>query len=100
MPENVLTPKGEVANLKTEIDFFMALFGKETIEILVLESNRFRIVEKKNKIRAVTEHEMRKVLGIVMYMSTFHMPCRRDYWASATRQSVVADVMPVNRFCC
>ena len=31
----------------------------ETIEILVLESNRFRIVEKKNKIRAVTEHEMK-----------------------------------------
>ena len=64
----------------------------------MLELNRFRIVEKKNKIRAVTEHEMRKVLGIVMYMSIFHMPCRRDYWASATRQSFVADVMPVNRF--
>lgn len=73
------------------------LVGTDTIQTLVLETNRFRL-DKKDKISPVTEGEMRQLLGIVIYMSVVHLPGRRDYWSSATRQAFVADIMPVNRF--
>ncbi|XP_063586881.1 piggyBac transposable element-derived protein 3-like [Penaeus indicus] len=47
---------------------------------------------------SMTKAEMRKLLGIVIYMSVVHLPGRRDYWSAATRQEFVADAMPLNRF--
>jgi hypothetical protein len=52
----------------------------------------------KNKITPVTTNEMRKFIGIVMYMSVIHLSGRRDYWSAATRQNFIAEAMSVNRF--
>lgn len=98
LPENLFAPKGDVKDAKTEINFFLALFSEEAFELFTLESNRYKLQMNKNKIAPITQEEMRKFIGIVLYMSVVHLPGRRDYWSDAMRQKFIADAMPVNRF--
>ena len=98
LPSNVFVPKGEVKDAKQEISFFSALFSKEAFELFTLESNRYKLQINRNKVASITQEEMRKFIGIVLYMSVVHLPSRRDYWSDATQQKFIADAMSVNCF--
>ena len=58
LPANSFTAKGDVKDAKTEIEFFLALFSKEAFELLTLETNRYKLQLKKDKIASVTPEEM------------------------------------------
>ena len=96
--ENRLILRMAAAEANTPMKMFMSHFDDDCVQLLVLESNRFRIQQCRTRTSPVGAEEMRVFMGICFYMSVVHLPTYRMYWAPCTRQSIVADAMTVNRF--
>ncbi|KAH8028972.1 hypothetical protein HPB51_021674 [Rhipicephalus microplus] len=77
---------------------FTKLVDEDLIEHLTFETNRFRVQSNRTRVKPVTLEEMRKFLGLILYMSVVSMPFRRMYWSRLLRQSYIADCMPRNCF--
>lgn len=75
----------------------MALFGRDTMKLIVLETNRMHLAQS-GRTPPILELEMRQFLGICLYMSVFHLPDKRMYWARDHRIAVIADTMKRDRF--
>lgn len=97
-PENQLFPAGHALRAKTPFQMFTALLDEGCMQHLVTESNRYRLKENKTRVNPVTLEEMNIFIGINFYMSVVHLPNRRMYRSPKSRQAIVADVMPVNRY--
>lgn len=100
MPENAPKPKG-MDECRFEVDFFVKLFGSNNINLLTEQSNLFRAQEsiRRNKnIPAITEQEIRQIIGSLLYMSVVTLPGVKLYWRRSLRNDMVANVMPRNRF--
>ena len=68
------------------------------MKIFTHETNRYRFQTGKEKVRPVSDEEMRTFIGILLYKSFVKLPQRRMYWSAQLRQEKVADSMSVNRF--
>lgn len=98
MQENHLLPKGPALNATTPLTMFTAHFDDDIIDLLVLETNRQRLVLNRTNMCAVTVEDMRVFIGIILYMTIVELPFRRMYWSPGTRQALIADAMTCNRF--
>ncbi len=56
----------------------MALFGWDTLKLIVLDTNRMHLAQS-GRIPPILELEMRQFLGICLYMSVFHLAEKRMY---------------------
>lgn len=97
-PTSILSPNVSAAEAKTPLSMFAKLVDEDLIEHLTFETNRFRVQSNRTRVKPVPVEEMRKFLGMVLYMSVVSMPFRRMYWSRLLRQSHIADCMPRNRF--
>ena len=97
VPENKFETK-ELQDVNTPLDLFLCMLGFENISLIVEESNRYRYQLNKDKVKPVTIDEIRRFVGILMYMSLVKLPQRRMYWSSQLRQENIADYMTCNRF--
>ncbi|KAL3175833.1 hypothetical protein MRX96_001014 [Rhipicephalus microplus] len=97
-PTSTLSPKVSVAEAKSPVSMFTKLVDEDLIGHLTFETNRFRVQSNRTRVKPVTLEEMRKFLGMVLYVSVVSMPFRRMYWSRLLRQSHIADCMPSNRF--
>ncbi|KAH8041755.1 hypothetical protein HPB51_017575 [Rhipicephalus microplus] len=97
-PTSILSPRVSAAEAKTPLSMFTKLVDEDLIEHLTFETNRFRVQSNRTRVKPVTLEEMRKLLGMILYMSVVYMPFRRMYWSRLLRQSHIADCMPRNRF--
>ena len=78
--------------------FFTAFCDDDALDLLTLESNRFRQQLGRSKCKPISVSEMRTLVGICFYMTIVVLPNRRMYWSAETRQPTVANAMTVNRF--
>lgn len=83
---------------KTPLHMFSKLVDEDLVEHLTFETNRFRVQNHKTKVKPIRIDEIRKFLGIILYMSVVCLPFRRMYWSRLLRQAHIADSMPRNRF--
>ena len=96
MPMNVVKARG-MEQCKYPVAYFMKMFGKETFEMLLEETNIYRVT-KKSTVSLITMAELRKVVGILMYISVVRMPNMRMFWSKAMGITAVSNVMTRDRF--
>ena len=82
----------------TPLEFFHAMFGTNNMDLFVEETNRYGFKTGKDKVKPVSNDEMRTFIGILLNKSLVKLPQRRMYWSAQLRQEYVADYMTVNRF--
>lgn len=97
-PESDLIPKVTTDEAKTPLSMFRKIVDDDLVEHLTFETNRYLVQKNKTKVKPVRSEEIRKFLGIILYMSVVSLPFRRMYWSRLLRQSRVADCMTRNRF--
>jgi hypothetical protein len=75
----------------------MKLFGADTIKLITMETNRVHL-SLSGRTPPILEAEMRRFLGICLYMSVVHLPAKQMYWKKDHRIGIVADSMYRDRF--
>ena len=85
-------------SLTMPIQYYLAMFGVESIAELTFKTNRNLMKAGANTSRLVSDEEMAKFLGIVMYTSLVHIPRMTNYWNKLLGLVVVPGAMPRNRF--
>ncbi|KAH8042575.1 hypothetical protein HPB51_024628 [Rhipicephalus microplus] len=78
---------------KTPLHMFSKLVDEDLVEHPTFETDRFRVQNHKTKVKPIRIEEIRKFLGIILYMSVVCLPFRRMYWSRLLRQAHVADCM-------
>jgi hypothetical protein len=96
MPDNFVRPKG-MENCKFPVDYFMKVFGYDTFEMLLEQTNIHRRDVNK-KISVIGMGELRQVVGILFYMSVVSMPNMRLFWKKSMNNTAVSKVMTRDRF--
>jgi hypothetical protein len=86
-----------LAGVTDGVELFLSLFGRDTIKLVTQETNRVH-VNQSGRTPPILELEVRKFLGICMYMSVINLPQKPLYWARDHRIAVVADNMTRDRF--
>jgi hypothetical protein len=100
MPDSIVKPRG-LEDCDTDVSVFLKMFGANNISLLTYQSNLVRAartIEKNKSAAAISEKEVKQVLGILMYMSIVTLPCAKMYWSASLRNNMVAGVMTRDRF--
>jgi hypothetical protein len=100
LPESTVKPKG-LEDCDTDASVFLKMFGASNISLLTTQSNLVRVartIERNKSAGAISEKEIKQVLGILMYMSIVTLPNTKMYWSAALRNQMVAGVMTRDRF--
>ena len=85
--------------LEDPYNYFEYFFDEELINMITNFTNCALKLRKPNAFsEEVTPEEIRKFLGIWIYMGICQLPGVRDYWAPDTQVSQVANFMTYNRF--
>lgn len=77
--------------------YFGQYIDKDVFEKIAFYTN-LKSVQVTGKSILVTQNEIKKFLGICIYMSTIGYPRLRMFWEKATRLATVADNMSRDRF--
>lgn len=102
--ENLTTFRGSedypecVMNLQTPFQYFSYFFTEEFLVHIVSETNRYAVQTKPDRPEVITLGKLRKYLGILIYMSVYHYPSIRSYWANKHGFDAIIKAMPVNKF--
>ncbi|XP_026745537.1 piggyBac transposable element-derived protein 3-like isoform X1 [Trichoplusia ni] len=85
-------------NLQTPFQFFSYFFTEDFLSQIVTETNYYAVQKKPDRPDVITLGELRKYLGILIYMSVYHYPSVRGYWANKHGFEAIIKAMPVNKF--
>jgi len=96
VPVNEVKPRG-MEECKYPVEYFMKIFGQRTFEML-LEQTNFHRVNIKDSAARITMGELRKAVGILMYISVVRMPNTRMFWNKSMGHSAVNAVLTRDRF--
>jgi hypothetical protein len=83
LPESTVKPKG-LEDCDTDASVFLKMFGASNISLLTTQSNLVRVartIERNKSAGAISEKEIKQVLGILMYMSIVTLPNTKMYWS-------------------
>lgn len=85
--------------LKDPIDYFLYFYDTDLLENAVQHTNTFALW-KSGGVKGMdfTVNELKKFLGIWMYMGVLQLPAIRDYWSADTNVPQVSQRMSFNRF--
>jgi hypothetical protein len=100
MPESTVKPRG-LEDCNTDASVFLKMFGANNFSLLAHQSNLIRVartIERNKSAGAISEKEIKQVLGILMYMSIVTLPNTKMFWSAALRNEMVAGVMSRDRF--
>jgi hypothetical protein len=76
---------------KSPLDVFVRMFGEDNLELLLEESNIQRAAVRK-QMPVVTMAELRKTIGILMYMGVVSLPNVHLYWRKSMGITAVSQV--------
>ena len=88
----------EVYEPKSSIEYFSELFTDDVIEDIVFQTNLYATQNDVNTTFNVSMSEMKKFIGILIYMGIVNLPAINDYWKNDTRVPQIANVMSRDRF--
>ncbi|CAG4954515.1 unnamed protein product [Colias eurytheme] len=87
-----------IMTLETPFQFFSYYFTPDFISNITEESNRYSVQKQPDRPDCVTDVEIRKYMGILIFMSVYHYPNVRSYWHTKFGFRPISEAMPVNRF--
>ena len=93
-----ITTNTSSMNLNSPAEYFVEMFSHQNIQNICLETNRFILQNERTNIPSVKEEEIRKVLGLIIFMSQVKLPEHRHYWNGNYAQECVRTTMKVSRF--
>ncbi|XP_066933930.1 uncharacterized protein [Clytia hemisphaerica] len=108
-PFNLFTPLSsptEFVNLFLTDDFLEEIIFQTNLYNTQRSNSGYKVAVRlpgsteraKRRVDPVTKEELRKVIGIILYMGIPKLPNRRMYWSPFTRVPIIADAMTRNRF--
>lgn len=87
----------EVLDLQTPFQFFSYFFNNEFMDSIVQETNLYATQQQPDRTDRITIQDLRKYIGILIFMSVYHYPNIRSYWGKFGF-SHIRETMPVNKF--
>lgn len=87
----------EVKKLQTPVDFFCYFFTDDLAELISLETNRAATAENVNTQFKIHKHEIRRYIGVLIFMSIFRYPNIEAHWSEYGFRHI-PDCMPKNKF--
>lgn len=87
-----------VMELQSPYQFFTYFFTNDILEKIVTETTRYAVQIKPDRPDSLTISDLRKYLGILIFMSVYHYPSTRSYWSAKFGFSPIKDALPVNKF--
>ena len=90
----------ESDEIRPPFRYFENFSGTKLLDHIVHKSNLFSVQKDPTKPVQLNKDDLETFLGCCQFMSAIKLPRSRMYWASETRISQVADVMPRNRWEC
>ena len=92
----------EINRHSSAFDFYKLFVTNDLIESILEQTqlyNEWRNINcSRRKVKEISNDEIRKVIGIVLYMGIIKLPQRRMYWSPKTRVDLIASAMSINRF--
>lgn len=88
----------ELLRLETPLQFFSHYFTVELLEKIVEETNTYSVQSSPDRPDLISLAELRKYLGILIFMSVYHFPSVRSYWSTKFGFRPIIEAMPVNKF--
>ncbi|XP_050041158.1 piggyBac transposable element-derived protein 3-like [Dermacentor andersoni] len=92
-----MTPS-TIKDLGTPFQFFKFLCPVEVFKMIREKSLRYSIQCRPEKPLTVSVEELKRFVGMALYVSIIQLPSSRDYWSSSIGHHKVADVMCLNRW--
>lgn len=80
------------------VDYFLSMFGAESIAILTEQSNLYSVQSNPNRPLHASDNEIRQFIGILIMSGIYSFPNQRLFWAETTRVQSVASAMSRDRF--
>ncbi|KAK5973734.1 hypothetical protein GCK32_010462 [Trichostrongylus colubriformis] len=78
-------PHAEVESCDNPIDYFQLFLNDELLNLIVMETNRYgskKMKERKKDWTDTTPEEIRRFIGICLYMGLVRLPKFRDCWST------------------
>lgn len=88
----------EILKLDSPYKFFSYFITNSLIDKIVEQTNLYSIQQDVNKPVNVNMLEIKKFIGILIYMSVYKYPNVRSYWSKKYGFKAIINTMPVNRF--
>lgn len=83
--------------LKTPYDFFTYYFTNDLFQHILQETTKYSIQKNPDKVPDVTLLDLRKYIGILIFMSVYHYPSVRSYWGKFGF-AAIKETMTNNKF--
>lgn len=90
-PTNIMSPE-------TPYQFFSYYFSADLLTKIITETNLYSVQKQPDRPEIINEVELRKYLGILIFMSVYHYPSVRSYWNTKHGFHGIKDAMAVNKF--
>lgn len=87
-----------VMELQSPYQFFNYFFTNSLLEKIFTESTRYAVQKQPERPETFTVGDIRKYLGILIFMSVFHYPSTRSYWSNKFGFNPIKEAMSVNKF--
>ena len=87
-----------VHSVKAPYQYFQVFFYDDLLQFIVDQSNLYAVQVDPEAPLRLTKAELEQYLGTVLFMTIFHLPRTRLYWASSTRVAQIADVFSRKRW--
>lgn len=87
-PEKIMSP----------IEYFEQMFSPNLLAHITFQINLYAKQRDVNTTFLTDEIEVKKFIGVLLYMGVCNLPAIEDYWANETRVPQVADMMSSKRF--
>lgn len=88
----------DITELDTPYQFFKNYFTDDFLQAIVDETVRYSIQQRPDRPEQFTITDLRKYLGILIFMSVYNYPNTRSYWHNKFGFQPIREAMSVNTF--
>ena len=80
------------------VDYFYSMLGMESITLMTYQSNLYSTQLNPRKPVGISEHEMKRFIGILLMTGVYSFPQQRYFWMNGTRVESIVSTMSRDRF--
>jgi len=95
---NTRTNQPAIEQLRLPADFFQYFFSDELLDQIVEQTILYSVQKRPSKPLQCTRGDLKRFIGVLLYMSLVRMPSSRSYWSADFRMDKVVNALTVNRF--
>ena len=93
-----LSPPPPIEEELEPVDYFYSMLGMESITLMAYQSNLYSTQLNPSKPAGISEHEMKRFIGILLMTGVYSFPQQRCFWMNGTRVESIVSAMSRDRF--